>query len=490
MKEAKKHNNKSVLSGLIWKFGERFGVQVSLFVLQIVLARILDPEHYGVLSMMLIFTTLANVFIQRGFNTSLIQNEEVTEDDYSSVFWVTLLIAAVLYTALFASAPLIAAFYNMPDLVAPFRVLCLVLFPGALNSIQLAKISRNMAFKNVFYSNLTAILVSGAAGIAAALLGAGLWALVLQKLLNVLIACLVMWYTVKWRPRLVLNMQRVKVLFSYGWKLLVSGLIDTLYQDIRSLVVGKKYNSDMLAYYNRGKQFPQFIINAVDSSVKGVLLPSLSRYQNDREKLSTMMRTSITISSYIIFPVMAGLMGVAEPMVRILLTDKWLPCVPYMQIYCFTLAFHPVHSCNLQAINAIGRSDVFLKLEVIKKTIGIVSLVIAVICFDSPLAIAMTGIVTTLISCFINAAPNKKLVGYSYWQQLADILPAFLASSVMLGAVLLVSLLHLNSYATLLIQILVGIAVYILFSVVFRLKAFYTILSMLKKNVFRKKKSK
>ena len=489
MKEAEKHNNKSVLSGLVWKFAERFGVQVSLFVLQIVLARILDPEHYGVLSMMLIFTTLANVFIQRGFNTSLVQNEDVTEEDYSSVFWVTLATAAILYMALFAAAPLIAEFYNMPDLVAPFRVLCLVLFPGALNSVQLAKITRNMAFKKVFYSNIIAIFVSGVAGVAAALCGAGLWALVLQKLLNVLIACLVMWHTVKWRPQPVFNIQRVKVLFSYGWKLLLSGLIDTLYQDIRSLVVGKKYSSDMLAYYNRGKQFPQFIINAVDSSVKGVLLPSLSRYQNDKEKLSTMMRTSIVISSYIIFPVMAGLAGVAEPLVRILLTDKWLPCVPYMQIYCFTLAFHPVHSCNLQAINAIGRSDIFLKLEVIKKVNGILALIIAVVCCDSPLAIAMTGIVTTLINCFVNASPNKKLIGYSYWEQLTDILPAFVASFIMLGAVLLVPMLHMNSYITVLIQILVGVTVYILISVIFRIKAFCMLLSMLKKQVKSKKKS-
>lgn len=480
MKEVNKPTGKSVLSGLIWKFGERFGVQVSLFVLQIVLARILDPEHYGVLSMMLIFTTLANVFIQRGFNTALVQNEDVTEEDYSSVFWVTMTVATVLYLVLFAATPLIAGFYKIPDLVAPFRVLCLVLFPGALNSIQLAKVSRKLDFKKVFRSNIAAILLSGAAGITAALLGAGLWALVIQKLLNVMIACTVMWFTVKWRPRRVFNVARVKVLFSYGWKILASGLIDTLYQDLRSLVIGKKYSAGMLGYYNRGKQFPQFIINSIDSAIKGVLLPSLSRYQSEREKLKTMMQTSIAVSSYIIFPMMAGLAGVAEPIVRLLLTEKWLPCVPYMQIYCFTMAFHPIHSCNLQAINAMGRSDIFLKLEIVKKSIGVVALVIAVFCFDSPLAIAMTGVVTGLISCFLNAGPNKKLVGYAYTEQMRDILPSLVMSFVMLAGVRAVMLLHLGDMLMLFVQIVTGVVIYLGLSVAFKPKPFRHLLKLLK----------
>lgn len=481
--ENKEQKKTTVISAFVWKFLERFGVQFSLFVLQIILARILDPEHYGVLSMMLIFTTLANVFIQRGFNTSLIQNKDVTEEDYSSVFWATMSVATTLYALLFAAAPFIADFYEMPDLVAPFRVLCLVLFPGALNSIQLAKVSRKMDFKKVFRSNITAILLSGAAGIIAALMGAGLWALVIQKLLNVVIACLVMWFTVKWRPRMVFNVGRIKVLFAYGWKILASGLLDTLYQDLRSLVIGKKYDSGTLGYYNRGKQFPQLVITTIDTSVRAVMLPALSEKQDEKDKVKLLMRNSIMLSSFLIFPMMAGMAGVAEPLVRILLTDKWLPCVPYMQIYCFTLAFHPVHACNLQAINAIGRSDIFLKLEVIKKTMGVIALVIAVACFDSPIAIAMTGVITGIINTFLNAAPNKKLINYSYGEQLRDISPSLLVSGIMLVAVLLVPKLGLNVFATLALQILVGVAVYILLSVVFRLKAFRLILSLIKSHL-------
>ena len=477
------NEKKSIFSALIWKFSERFGVQLSQFVLQLVLARILDPEHYGVLSMMVIFTTLANVFIQRGFNTALIQNKDVTEEDYSSVFYITLGIAAVLYGILFAAAPLIARFYNMPTLTQPFRVLCLVLFPGALNSIQLAKVSRALDFKKIFRSNVAAILVSGAAGIALALLGGGLWALVVQYLLNVTVACLMMWFTVRWRPRPVCNLQRVKVLFSFGWKLLVSGLIDTLSQELRSLVIGKKYAADTLAYYNRGKQFPQFIINAINTAVQSVMLPAMSANQDDRSKVKTMMRNSIMLSSFIIFPMMAGLAGVAEPLVTLVLTEKWLPCVPYMRIYCFTLAFYPVHTCNLQAINAMGRSDIFLKLEIIKKAMSIGSLCIAVFCFDSPIAIAMTGVFTSLISCFINASPNKKLVGYSYLEQMKDILPSLLIAAVMFGAVLCVELLRLDSLVTMVVQVAVGVVVYIGLAALLRLEPFRFLLNLLKKKL-------
>ena len=261
---------------LMWKLLERFGVQGVQFVLQIILARLLLPEHYGVLSIMLIFTTLANVFVQNGFNTALIQNPDVTEEDYSSVFWISLGFAGILYGVMYFIAPLIATFYKMPDIVQPFRVLSLMLIPGALNSIQLAKVSREMDFKKIFTSNIGGILVSGIVGILLAYMGFGIWALVFQTLLNIVFACIVMLFTVKWKLRFRCNLSRIKVLLSFGWKLLVSSLLDTLYQDLSSLVIGKKYNSDTLGFYNRGKQFPQFIINAINGSVQSVLLPAMS----------------------------------------------------------------------------------------------------------------------------------------------------------------------------------------------------------------------
>ena len=461
-----------VSRGLFWKLLERFGVSGAQFILQIILARLLDPEHYGALSIMVIFTTLATVFIQTGFNTALVQSKDVDEDDYSSVLWVSVGIAVIMYAIIFAVSPVIAIFYDMPYIVAPMRVLALMLFPGALNSVQLAKVSRTMDFRKVFYSNVGAVVFSGVTGIIIALLGGGLWALVAQSTINVLVACLIMRFTVKIRIRLVCNIKRVSKLFSFGWKLLVSTLIDTLYQDLRSLVIGKKYDSSTLGYYNRGKQFPHFIIAAVNGAVQSVMLPAMSAEQDDKTKVKAMARNSIMMSSYIIFPIMAGLAAVATPLVSVLLTDKWLPCVPYLQIYCFTMAFYPVHSCNLQAINAIGRSDMFLRLEIIKKSYGIIALIIAVVFFDSPLAIALTGVFTTFISSFVNAFPNKKLIGYSYFEQMRDILPSMLVSIIMLVAVFAVGLLDVAPILLLLIQVVVGVLVYLLLSVIFRLRPF------------------
>ena len=462
---------KTIGSAVVWKFMERMGVSVVQLALQLVLARILGPERYGELSLMIIFTNLANVFIQRGFNNALIQNKNVKEDDYSSVFWVTMGIATIIYTILFFAAPGIAVLYKIPvlsDFVLPFRVICLILFPGALNSIQIAKISREMDFRKIFFGNVAGIIISGVVGIIIAVNGGGLWALVAQTLINTSVACIVMYVQTRIKIKMHIDWVRIKSLFSFGWKLLVSGLLDTLYQDIRSLVVGVKYNKATLGFYNKGKQFPQFVINAVNLTVQSVMLPAMSEKQDDKSKVKALMKNSMIISAYAIFPAMAGLAAISTAVISIILGEKWLPAVPYMQIYCFTFAFYPVHSCNLQAINAMGRSDLFLKLEIIKKLYGLVALTIAVLCFDSPIIIAFTGIITTVISCFVNAGPNRKLLDYPYKEQFMDILPSFISSIVMFGAVYALQFLNLNAVLTLILQIIFGVVVYAAISIIFK----------------------
>lgn len=481
-----------IIKGLGWKTLERFGVLGGQFVLQIILARLLDPAHYGVLSLMVVFTSLANAFIQHGFNTALVQNKDVTDEDYSSVFCVNLAVVSLIYVVFFLCAPLIAHVYKMPDIVWPFRALCLMLFPGALHSVQLARIRKHLNFSKSFICNLAGMLVSGIAGIVLAYQGAGLWALVAQSVLNVTVSCIVMWFVVDIHPRLRVNWSRIRVLFSFGWKLTVSSLVETLYQDLRSLIIGVKYNADTLGFYERGKQFPQFINSAINSAVQSVMLPAMSAEQDDASRVKKMMRNSITLSAYIIFPMMAGLAGVATPLVTLLLGEKWLPCVPYMQIYCFSLAFYPVHSCNLQAINAMGRSDVFLKLEIIKKGYGLAALLIALVCFDSPIGIALTGTVTTLISCFVNASPNKKLIGYSYAEQMRDIIPMFVMALLMgVGTYAVgewLSQMGLMSLFVLLVQIAAGVVAYVLMSMIFRPRPYVMLLSLLKKGLTKMKR--
>ena len=475
-----------ITNGLVWKLLERFGVFGVQFILQIVLARLLDPSYYGMLTVMNIFVTLANVFVQTGFNTSLVQNKDVTKEDYSSVFWVSLFIAVLLYGIIFISAPFIASFYKMPQLVSPLRVLGLILIPGALNSVQLAKVSREMNFKKVFISNIGGALVSGIVGITCAYKGFGLWALVIQSVTNVVVACIVMFITVKWVPQFVINLKRVKILFSYGWKLLVSALIDTLYNDLSSLLVGKKYNASTLGYYNRGLQFPQVVITPVNNSIQSVLLPAMSEKQEEKSQVKYLTRRSVTLSSFIIFPLMAGLAGVAQPLIKILLTDKWLPCVPFLQLFCISYGFFHVHSCNLQAINAMGRSDVFLKLEIIKKTIGIAALAVAVFCFNSPVAIAVSTVLIVPVGLFVNCYPNKKLMDYGFKEQMLDILPSLASAVLMFVFVYLISLLNIAPIIMILIQVMVGIVIYFGLSLILKSEGLLMLLNLLKGYVKKK----
>ncbi|MCF2657185.1 lipopolysaccharide biosynthesis protein [Lacrimispora saccharolytica] len=471
--------NNSVANGVFWKLLERFGVQGVQFVLQIVLARLLSPDDYGVLSMMIIFTLLANVFIQNGFNTALIQDKDVSEEDYSSTLWVVLSIAGLLYLILFCSAPVIAEFYNMPSIVLPFRVLCLMVLPGAWNSIQLAKVSRELDFKKVFNSNVLAVSASGILGIILAINGFGVWALVIQNLSNIFIACIVMSITVSWRPRLVLNLSRVNKLFSFGWKILVANLIDMIYQDLSSLVIGKKFNSAMLGYYNRGKQFPQFINNSVNGAVQSVMLPAMSAKQKDIADVKNTMRTAIRISTYIVFPIMAGLVAISKPLISILLTDKWLPCVEYMQIFCVALAVFPIHSCNLQAFNAIGKSEIYLRLEIIKKGIGIMLLLGAVFLFKSISMIAWSTALTSYLSFVINAIPNKKVFGYTYAEQIRDIFPSLIMSMIMCIITLQVEKLGMNDISSIACQLVVGVLSYLILSVATHNEELHSIVSMI-----------
>jgi O-antigen/teichoic acid export membrane protein len=470
----------------MWKFLERGGVQGLQFVISIILARLLLPEDYGILALVVIFITIANVFIQSGLNTALIQKKTVDQVDYSSVFFLSLGIATSLYVLLYFVAPFIARFYDNQSLVSVLRVLALTLFPGAFNSIQNAIVSRTMQFKRLFYSSIGAGIISGVVGISLAYLGYGIWALVFQQLINQVCITLILWFTVKWRPTLQFSLERVKVLFSFGWKLLVSSLIDTTYRDLRSLIIGKVYTPAMLGYYNRGEQFPKLVISNINGSIQSVMLPALAAHQDYADRVKSMMRRSIVTSSFIVFPMMVGLAVVAEPLVILLLTEKWLPSVPFLQIFCASFALWPIHTANLQAINAMGRSDIFLKLEIIKKVLGL-----AILAVSLPFGVyflALSQIVSGIISSFINAYPNKKLLNYGYGEQVKDILPSLGLSLFMGIAVYMILYLGLSPLLTMGIQILVGIIIYVGIAYLFKLECFtYLVQTIL--GLFKDKKA-
>ena len=340
-------NKTKVVSSLLWKLMERGGTQGIQFIVQIVLARLLLPKDFGAIAIITVFISLAQVFVQSGFSSALIQNKDVNEVDFSSVFYLSLAVAMLLYVVIYFSAPYVATFYTQPILVPVLRVLSITLIIGAFNSIQNAFVARNMLFKRLFLSSLGSITISGIIGIITAYNGWGVWALVLQQLTSHLMATAILFITVKWRPQLLFSFERVKVLFAYGSKLLASALIDTFYRDLRTLIIGRMYTPEMLGFYNRGQQFPNVIISNIDGSIQSVLLPTLSAHQDNIKKVKEMMRRAIVTSTFFIFPMMIGMAIVAEPLVKIVLTEKWLPTVPFLQVFCFTYALMPIHTSNL-----------------------------------------------------------------------------------------------------------------------------------------------
>lgn len=482
----KKSNIKNkIISSLFWKLMERGGTQGIQFIVAIVLARLLLPEDYGIIALITIFITIANVFVQSGFNTALIQKKDVNETDFSSVFYLSLLIAGLLYVFLFFTAPLIAAFYSEPQLIPVLRVLSITLFLGAFNSIQNAVIARKMLFKKLFISSLGAIVISGVVGIFMAYKGFGVWALVVQQITNRVLIILILWFTVKWKPKLIFSFIRLKDLFSFGWKLLSAILLDTLYRNVRGLIIGKIYNPSMLGFYNRGEQFPKLIVSNINGSIQSVLFPVLSSEQDNRPMIKNMVRRSIVTSSFVIFPTMIGLAVCAEPLVKILLTEKWLPCVPFLQIFCASYALWPIHTANLQAINALGRSDIFLKLEIIKKVLGLAILGVTV--FYGVYAIALGGAFGGLIATIINAYPNRKLLNYSYKEQWNDIMPSLLISLVMGAVVYSIQWFGMTAWKTLIVQVCGGFVLYVGMARIFKLECFNYLVMTIKQTAIKTK---
>lgn len=469
----------TVISSLIWKFLERLGTQGIQFVVSIILARLLLPSDYGVVTMIMVFTAISNAFIQAGFSTSLIQQKNSDELDYSSVFYTSFIIATLCYVILYIAAPVIADFYNMQQIKDILRVISLTLFFGALNSVQIAKLSKDMKFKNLFFSSLGAIIVSGTTGIVMAYLGFGAWALVAQQLSNIIVSTIILSFTSGWRPKLVYSLERVKVLFSYGWKIMCSSLIDTLYQNLYNLVIGKFYNSATLGNYNKGEQFPKLIAVNIDGAIGSVMLPAYAREQERKDKVKKMVRRAIVTSSLILFPLMFGLAAIAEPVVKLLLTDKWIGCVPYMQILCIVYALYPINTANLQAIKALGKSDYFLKLEIIKKIIGIIVLIFTV--SHGVFVMAIGQVFVTILSTIINSFPNRKLLNYGYFEQIKDIFPNLFIAILMFIVVYIIGYLDFNNvFLLMLLQILVGAVFYMFLMSIFKLESYIYLLNIIK----------
>lgn len=472
-------SKKSILKSLIWKFLERGSIQVTQFIVSIIIARLLLPSDYGAVALLMIFISIATVFVQSGLNTALIQKKDVDDVDISSVFYYCLGVATILYLCFFCLAGNIASFYGIPELTSLLKVLALTLFPGALNAIQVAILSRRMLFKIQLCSSLIAAVVSGAIGIYMAYCGHGAWALVGQQLSYQITVCMILWWLVNWRPRLVFSYRRTKSLLTYGLKLLGAGLIDTVYHNLENLIIGKVFSAEALAYCNKGKQFPLTLINNIDGSVQSVMLPAYSASQDDLFAVKRMLRKTISLSTYLVFPSMALLAVTGEPIVDLMLGENWLDCVPYLQLFCFIAILFPLQTANLQAINAMGRSDVYLKLITYKRTLGVVLLLLSVIIWHSPFAVVVAALLVEVLAVIVNVPSNNTVLGYSFKEMFGDVFPNLLLS-VLIG-VFCFSLLHLiqNKLIVLIAQVVCGFSLFILLSIMFKNTNFKYIITLL-----------
>jgi O-antigen/teichoic acid export membrane protein len=470
--------SKNIVSNFIWRFAERCGAQLVSFVVSIVLARILAPEDYGTIALVTVFTAILQVFVDSGLGTALIQKKDADDLDFSSVFYFNFSICLVLYAVMFIVAPYIAIFYEDMTLTSVIRVLSLTIVISGVKGIQQAYVSRNMLFKRFFFSTIGGTIFSAFLGIGLAFSGCGVWALVAQQLSNTMIDTLILWITVKWKPKKEFSWKRLRTLFSYGWKLLVSSLLDTVYNNLRNLIIGKMYSSADLAYYNQGDKFPKIIVTNINTSIDSVLLPTMSNEQDDRNRIKSMTRRAIKTSIYVMAPLMMGLAFCAESIVELVLTDKWLPCVPFLRLFCITYMFWPVHTANLNAIKAMGRSDCFLKIEIVKKIVGLFFLLSSM--WFGVMAIAYSLLLSSILSQIINAWPNRQLLGYGYLEQVRDFAPGILLAIGMGICVYFIGFLPLPTIVTLLIQIIIGAVIYIGASALLKLEEFEYILGMVK----------
>lgn len=454
------YSSNRTLVNFIWRFAERCGAQLVTFIVSIVLARILSPSDYGTIALVTVFTTILQVFIDSGLSTALIQKKDADDLDFSSVFYFNFVICIILYLIMFVSAPFIADFYKDSSLVSIVRVISLTLVISGVKGVQQSYVSRHMLFKRFFFSTLGGTIFSAVLGIIMAYAGFGVWAIVFQQLSNNAIDTLILWITVKWRPIKKFSWSRLKNLLSFGWKMLASSLLDTVYNNLRNMIIGKLYTSADLAFYNQGDKFPKLIVTNINTSIDSVLLPTMSNEQDNHVRVKDMTRRAIKISTYIMAPLMIGLAFCARPIVQLVLTDKWLPCVPYLQIFCVSYLFWPIHTANLNAIKAMGRSDLFLKIEIIKKFIGMILLIITM--NISVMAMAYSLLISGLISQIINSWPNRYLLKYSYIDQIKDILPNIVMALIMGGFVYFISYLNLPILVSLVVQILSGGIIYLI----------------------------
>lgn len=471
------------VSGFLYKFAERAGAQSISFFVQIMLARLLLPDDYGTVALVVIFIEICDVFVTYGFGSSLVANKNSDSIDFSTCFYFGVCISVIIYAIVFISAPYVSLFYKNSFLTPVIRVMGLRIPVAAVNTVQQAYVQKKLWFKNYFYATLIGTFVSGIIALIMASIGFGVWALVEQYLGKAILDSVCLWLIVGWRPSREFSLQRLKAIFNYGWKIVVTALIDRVYGRMRNLIIGKKFSSADLAYYNRGYSFPSFTMRLIEPTVNTVLFPALAQCQDNQQQMRDMTRKVIMVSTYIIMPVMIMLAVTAKPLVIIILTEKWLPCVVYLQVGCLANIFRPNQFINNCVIKASGNSGLLLKLDIIKKFIGTIILLVSM--NYGVFWVAFSLVFVYFISMLINIAPNKRILNYGYIEQGKDFVNNLIPALIMGVCVYPISYTSLRPVQVLTAQVIAGVFLYVLISVVFHNES-YKIVKNILKNIFLK----
>lgn len=479
-------NRNNIFSSLIWKLLERGGAQGIQVVVQLILARLLGPAEFGTMAIVLVFVNLSRVFVEGGFNVALIQKKDTDDLDYSSIYVLSLLIATFLFLLLFFVAPSLARFYSQPQLTQVLRVSGVLLFPGALNTVQESYIARNLLFKKGAIISLIATIISGLLGIIVAYLNFGIWALILQLITYSYIYTYALQWKIDWKPKFRISWNRVKILFSYGSRILGSSLVYRLYLETRTLIIGKMFSSSALGFYQRGEQIPKVLVTNIDGAIQTVMLPTLSAKQDDVKSMKIIVQRALKISTFVVFPMMFGLAAISKPLIFIILGAEWIESISYLMIFSFTYALWPLITINQQTVRALGRGDIILKTEILKRFIGILIILISVTLGVE--AIAWGFFFERVIETFVNAWPNRRLINYSYLDQIKDILPSLVQSCIMYAVITSVNLIEINIFIKLFLQISIGLITYIFISIIFKNESLLYLISIVRSLLKEKKK--
>lgn len=476
-----KKNDISILAvkNIIWLFAERIGAQSVSFIVSLIIARILSPNEYGQVAIISVFISIFAILADGGFGNALIQKKDSDDIDFSTVFYMNIFLSILFYSVLFFCAPFIASFYADDNLVPLIRVSGIQLIILGIRNVQQAYVSRKMQFKKFFYSTLGGTIFSAFVGVGLAIGGFGAWALIFANLSNLLVDMIILGGTIKWRPQLFFSVKRLRALFKFGCNILIASSIQSIYTQLYQLIIGKVYSKSDLAYYEKGKTFSSIIVENIDHSINKVLFPIMSENQNNQSDIKVITKKAMKTNIYIMTPILVILIVVSKPLICLLLTEKWVSMSFYLIIFSFSQMLRPIATANLSALKALGRSDLFFYLEVVKDAIGVSILFLTI--NKGVHAIAIGYLIVSVICVFVNILPSKHVIGYGLFEQLSDIIPIFLMNLIMGMLINTLYYVDIQSIVRIGLQIIIGLIIYIIESHLVKNEEYLFFVKLIKK---------